>query len=410
MNVLKKSFFPIALSSIVLLASITPAFGAQRAPRRKAATSRPVKPVSQQGVTPVVHVPEAPKPAEVLKRKLTWKQKFCKKVRELKKDFFELVGDHPVATVATVLGSALVLWLAWDKLSNPWIHREGVIGQSACDILEVVVPQGNEREIVHHIFERPAVLDPVALAQGVRHFIDGEVQHHIIQNRFRLANPAQIVQLRSADQAPGGSCAYHATKNCMVILNEIANPQGTLENQLQGNDLCNQLFGQEGEWRRRILAGPYLRNGDCFRNGDWLGGNAVQNIVDHERRVRIAPANDPANRGLLADFNTPITVIEDANRINHPDPVINATQAVRIELANAIQANLPYTHGFIFNTARTENGRVPARDNGHWLAAVLHRNAQGEIKWYCANSTNWSLLHNGVLRDLIAAVQGAAVQ
>lgn len=369
MNVLKKSFFPLVLSSIVLFASVSPVECAKRAPKSERAR------VAVESTS-----------VNAKKRKLTWKQKLRKKIRKIKDDVYEFVGEHPVATVASVIGTTIALWVLWNKLSNPWIHRNQAVGNSACDILEVVVPQGAVREM---------------------HF-GGQLP----DARFEINNPVQIVQLRCANQV-GPECAYHALKNCMALVNQLAAPHAAdLQLQLADDALGQQLFGfnqnnQHGVWRRRILAERNAGNipqGECDNNGDWLRGEAVQNIIDYERR----PAENQPR--LLIDHNTPITVIEDARMIGNP--VLNPAQAARDALANPGV----YTHGFVFNTARTAidaHGMpyVPrGGGRGHWLAAVLHRNEHGAVQWFVANSYDQqSILDSATLRDLIAAVQGAQV-
>jgi len=450
MNNLKKSFVSIALSSILLFSSVMPVM-AQNVP-----AAHPAR-IHKLAKKPVVPASVAQKPAnkpfvtesklaESKKRKLTWTQKLRKKIRTIKDEISEFVGEYPVATIASVIVSAIGMYLVWKNVTHnpwirvpnvvgnsacdvqqaivpqnevreithhPWIRVPNVVGNSACDVQQAIVPQNEVREITHHLFEREPQIDPIATAaRGENVWVDGVAQHREVNARFRLNNPAQIMQLRSANQeAQGGACAYHAAKNCMVILNALANPNANdLQLQLEGQDLCEQLFGfQNGVWRRMILDGQYIRNGDCMRGGDWLSGHAVQDIVNREL----------ARRELLAaNVNAPITVIENADAIAHPqhnDPMFNATQVARDGLAAAVAANQPYTHGFIFNVAR---GRIvagqpvaPRREGGHWLAAVLHRNAAGEIRWYNANSSfQRAILESPTLRDLIAAVQGAGVQ
>lgn len=389
MHVLKKSLFPIVLSSIVLFSSFAPV-AAMNAASKSASALRPGShspSSSQAGQEGQAQSVEAePVRINIKKRKLSFKQKLRKKVREIKKEVSEFVGEHPIATVASVIGSAIALWFLWDKLSNPWIHRNQAVGNSACDIIEAAVQPGDARQL--------------------------QFGGQLPDARFQLHNPAQIVQLRCANQV-GPECAYHALKNCMVILNQLAHPQDNdLQLQLADDALGQQMFGfdanqRHGVWRQRILTERdhgRIPNGECDQYGDWLRGDAVQNIIDYERR----PADDRPR--LLINQNTPITVIEDARMIGNP--VIDPTQAARAALANPGV----YTHGFVFNTARTAIDRhgmpyVPrGGGRGHWLAAVMHRNAQGAVQWFVANSYDQhSILHSPTLRDLIAAVQGAQV-
>lgn len=406
MNILKKSFLPFALSSIVLFASVSPVECAKRVPKPV------VAPVLVESI-----------PVKSKKRQLSFKQKLRKKFKKIKNDISEFVEEHPVATVASV-ASAIALWFFWDKIFTPWVHRQNVVGPSACDVQEVVVPQGAEQVIVHNL-----------------------QNDEVVRAQFRLPNQTPIIQLRSAIQpAFGGACAYYATKNCMAILNELEAPHGDLQLQLEGDDQVQRFFRfnpaaeqpnsreLHGIWRQIIFHGPYLRNGDCLAEGDWLSGNAVRDIVTHEynnhdmlhqayaRRVvavnipRIRPDGIPVfnEDGQPAydqgqEDHSPITVIEDANGIHNPNPMINSTRFARADLADALRAGREFRHGFIFNTARTINGLIPRRDNGHWLAAVLHCTAQGNIRWYVANSQNNSILNSPTLRALIAAVQGLQV-
>lgn len=394
MKLFKHSFFSGALSILVLFASVAPSVAIDKIQHKKGSKRRP-KFKSNPSKT---LVKKSKQETSRAKPKLSWQDKFRKKFTEIKTTLFDLVEENPLRAVAAVVGSAVAVWLIWKFGHSPWTHRENVIGNSPCQIMEWVAPQGYNQTIQHVRYDR---------APGQ----EGDVVPQNVQVQYRLDNQTPIIQLRVAGQWFDASCAYHATKNCMMMINELVDGQGDVQHQLMGERMCQDLFGQNGVWRQLILADPAnLRHGDCMQGGDWLSGEAVRQIVEHERR------EDDGNLRLLRDRNVPITIIENAYNIAHPvdDPVFNATQVAHNELAQAQQNNQVYTHGFIFNSARTRivNGQpvAPARDNGHWMAAVVHRNAQGQIQWYCANSSNRSMFQYPVLQDLIVAVQGAQVQ
>jgi len=375
MNSLKKSFFPFALSSIMLFASVSPVECAKRVPKPV------VAPVLIESI-----------PVKSKKRHLSFKQKLRKKFKKIKNGISEFVEEHPVASVASVV-SAIALWFFWDKIFTPWVHRENVVGPSACDIQEVVVPQGAVRQLEIRFANR---------VQAVR---------------LAVNNPVRIIQIRSAVQGPGGACGYHAIKNCMQILNELGNPRGDLQLQLTDNDLCERLFGlqgQRGVWRQLIIGIHDLRvridreqneqarealinarpeialfNVEDFgANGDWLGQAAVIEIINQQRQL--ARAGNPR---LLDNPDIGITVTSPREI-----PIQNNFDAARNDLAN----NRP--HGFIITTDRGNGDR-----NAHWITAVANRGADGNIRWYLANSQNNSILDLPVLRDLIAAVEGVQV-
>lgn len=336
----------------------------------------------------------------------------------------------------------------------PWVATENVVANSACDVLELALPQGHNHQLINY-FERRRI-------------------------NFRLGAPTRIVQLRCADQN-GPECGYHAIKNSMVILNELANPQGNLQARLADDALCQQFFGFDPEhghgiWRQRILAvlppqairqlqarsdaighRIYINNeriedlqdlidaednvqarealvaaqlelrnqrveldnerarlnqerrqpnnipnpgglpcDEGNQHGDWLRAGALQHIIEHEQR---RPAdNEPQ---LLQDFNTPITVIEQAEQIGTRIPGADPSLAARAGFARPGA----YRHAFIVTTAQ-QNAR---NQNGHYFAAVVDRNADGLIRWYVADSMNRPILHYHVLRNLIVAVQGIQV-
>jgi hypothetical protein len=381
MNILKKSFFSFALSSIVLLASVSPVECAKHV----------LKPV----VAPVLIESI---PVKSKKRQLSFKQKLRKKFKKIKNGISEFVEEHPVATVSSVLGT-IALWFFWDKIFTPWTRVPNAVGASACDVQQAVIAQG---------------VSPI-------HF-GGEVP----DVRFNLNQPVQVVQLRCAEQV-GPECAYHAIKNAIVVVNELVGQRGDLQTWLEDDVvLAKDLFGlnnqngQHGAWRQRVLAqraAGRIPAGECDADGNWLRGDAVQNIIDHEIAARGLLAGNIVVNGNNAANGVHITVIEDAAMIGNP--ILDPTQAARNNLQAVERNNLQapvdvYTHAFIFNTARAGIGLngmpfVPAR-GGHWLPAVLHRDAQGVIRWYVANSQYQRLIFDWEpFRNLVAAVQGVQV-
>lgn len=388
----KNSFFSLALGSIVLFASVMPVDGAKpsRVTSSKEQNNAPVSNVVEQPGTEQPRVEDTSVVTRSKKRKLTWKQKLRKKIRKMKDDVAEFIGDHPVATVASVVGGIIGIWLLWDKLYNPWTRLPNAVGASACDVQQAIIPQGG-REL--------------------------NFGPHLPQVNFHMNQPAHVVQLRCAEQV-GPECAYHAIKNGISIVNELVDPRGDLQTWLEDDAVfARQAFGfnrngNHGVWRQRILNERNLRHipaGECDQFGDWLRGDAVQNIIDFEIQGRRLLAENI----VVNDNNNPnsvhITVIEDANMIGNP--VMDPTQAAR----NNLQARAgAYIHLFIFNTARAgvdAHGMpfVPRR-GGHWLPAVFHRDAQGNRRWYVTNSSHQRLIFDApAFRDLVAAIQGGRV-
>ncbi len=453
MVMFKNSSLYLALCSIVLFASVVPAIAMNpatntRSNSAKSAQNRPARPILKPQAKKDVdlNAPIKDESAYAKKRKLTWKQKLRKNLKAFASEVKEFVTENPAATLATVLGGALLTWILWNRDFVPWERRENVVGNSACQIIEGRIQPGFERNFLHQELVQERVWNPQSIqnpesGQWEGRWEIGEGIERINRAQVRLNDMVQIMQLRVARQGLDGSCGYHATKNCMLILNELAHPQGDLQVRLDERDLCQRFFGQNGLWsqrgiwRQRIMQNHLMRTGEeCEDGGDWLDGQAVRNLVDHEYANHEllnpiynqnivqypVPELDPQGAQLFdengafrminrEEDRSPITIIEDANRINHPNEILNATAVAHRSLMQAIQDNIEYRHGFIFNTARTINGRIPRRD-GHWLAAVVHRDAQGQIRWYVADSSNRSIVEYGVLRDLIAAVQGEVVQ
>jgi len=99
----------------------------------------------------------------------------------------------------------------------PWVPTQNVIANSACDVLELPLAQNYG----------------LRLAREVGNERDGFIRQDVV---LRLNAPARIVQIRCADQQ-GPECGYHAIKNNMIILNELAAPQGNLQERLADDAL-----------------------------------------------------------------------------------------------------------------------------------------------------------------------------
>jgi len=183
--------------------------------------------------------------------------------------------------------------------------------------------------------------------------------------RFRLQEPIRVRQLAVVPQV-GDTCAYHALKNCQLILDELENPQGNLAARLTDPALVRDRIGR---WRDHILANHPQR---CsVQDGQWLHPEGLRELVNLENDNRI-------------------TVV-DAGRFQE--------QLVRDPLAlpqpydlNA-DPNRDLVHGFV------------VQDRAHWLTAVFRR-VRGQIEWLIVDSNNQPAFHRAGLMHLLARLHG----
>lgn len=220
----------------------------------------------------------------------------------------------------------------------PWVPTENVIANSACDVLELPLAQNYQLQ----------------LAIQVRNVRGGFDERNVV---FRLNVPTRIVQLRCADQV-GPECGYHAIKNNMVILNELANPQGNLQARLADDALCQQFFGfnpeqGHGVWRQLILA-------------------AQPDPAVAQQRARI----DAIGR-LIYLNNRAIGDLQVLIDVENGAEAIEAWHAQQLELQNQIN-DLNRVRAQLNREAPQRNnvpnlGGLPADEsdqNGDWLTAL----------------------------------------
>lgn len=185
--------------------------------------------------------------------------------------------------------------------------------------------------------------------------------------RFQLNQPIHVCQLRVVRQL-GDTCAYHALKNCQLILNELENPQGNLDARL--ND---PVFAREqiGRWREHIVARHPQLCSD--RDGQWLHPAGLHELVRREGE------------------NNRITVV-DAGRFQE-HLAQNPFALPQLYNINARHEGHDFVHGFV------------VQDRAHWLTAVVRR-VHGQIEWLIVDSNNLPAFNRAGLMHLLARLHG----
>jgi len=285
----------------------------------------------------------------------------------------------------------------------PVRERIAVVGASECDVREVVlqpgVQAGNwEHRLVdghngRYAWQHPATGEQLfaiqdGVGQDIREYVTQNGQHRYWPNevgllnrlvnriavRFGLDQPVVIRQLPVARQ-DDNTCAYHAYKNCQLILNELEDPRGDLADQLNDPNAAENFI--DG-WRDYILRNhPNLcgvHNGN--RAGEWLHPQGVQHLVNLEH-----------------DQNR-VTIV-DSGRFQ--ERLAQNPLAVQppFDLPNQHQ-NRDFVHGFVI------------QDRDHWLTAVLRR-VGGRIEWLIADSNNLPAFNRAGLMHLMASIHGRVV-
>jgi hypothetical protein len=345
----------------------------------------------------------------------------------------------------------------------PWVPTENVIANSACDVLELPLAQNyqhrlqlqvanaiggfEERNVVfrlnvparivqircaqqngpecgyHAIKNNMVILNELVAPQGnlqARLADDALCQqffgfnpdqgHGVWRQRILAAQPDPAVAQQRVRADAIGQQIYHnnqeignlrdlinienidAARNAVAI-EALRAAQLELQNEI--NDWENERARlREAVRQNNVPHVGGLPLGESDQNGDWLGADALQHVINHERR---RPADNAPQ--LLQDFNTPITVIDQLEQVGNGVPGVDPTLAARAGFARAGA----YRHAFVVTTARVVNGRARG---GHYFAAVLDRNADGDVRWYVADSMNRPVVNSLALRNLIMAVQG----
>ncbi len=342
------------------------------------------------------HVPSTNEKAPSLKNKI--KHIICKNKKTL-------------SACALIGGFVLLIYFlpTANRIANIQIgNREHLIGNSLCNVREIVLVPDQYQETWNHRLvdgnggryawrhnqtgERVfAVLnDPYDVKgrtivrfeneDGEQRFVAGEVVHmqrlfNVINVQFRLNRILPIRQLEVFRQQ-GDTCAYHAFKNCRLILFELLQPQGNLQQQLQSNEIVNEFIGDRGNylgrWPTHILQNhPNLcaiRDGQ--RAGDWLHCEGLQQLINFEHdEQHVSLVSSGRFQERLAQ--NPLVLPRVINEQDHENIV----------------------HGFLI------------QDRDHWLTAVM-RKVRGNIEWLIADSNNMAAFNRAGLIHLLANLYG----
>jgi hypothetical protein len=289
---------------------------------------------------------------------------------------------HKHKTVFSVLGvaGALAILLYFAP------QRTRLLNEGPWDVEQVVAPVGASQCPVRQTILQPGVQQ----GNWTPHLVDGNNGHYALRNlqnqrlfmprlpdhkvgernqiamRFQLNEAIRVRQLHVVPQI-GNTCAYHALKNCQLILDELENPQGNLDAQLTDPALVRDRIGR---WRAHIVAHHPHR---CsVRDGQWLHPEGLRELVN------------------LENENNRITVV-DAGRFQ--ERLVQNPFALPQLFDLAANPNRDFVHGFV------------VQDRAHWLTAVVRR-VRGQIEWFIVDSNNQPAFNRAGLMHLLARLHG----
>lgn len=290
-------------------------------------------------------------------------------------------------TVFSVLGVAgalaFVLYLAPQRVrtlnEQPWNVEQVVapVGASQCPVRQIVlqpgVQQGNwtphlvDGNNGDYAWRDLQTNQRLFVARGARlNRNQAMPERSQIAVRFQLNEPIRVRQLHVVPQA-GNTCAYHALKNCQLILDELENPQGNLAARLTDPGFARDRIGR---WRAHILAHHAHR---CsMQDGQWLHPEGLRELVNLEgenNRITVVDAGQFQERLVQNPFALPQPFDLNAN------------------------PNGDFVHGFL------------VQDRAHWLTAIVRR-VRGHIEWLIVDSNNQPAFNRAGLMHLLARLHG----
>jgi hypothetical protein len=305
--------------------------------------------------------------------------------KSLRGQIQQFIQKHKIVfTVLGVAGAlAFLLYLA--------PQRTRLLNEDPWNVERVLAPVGASQCPVHQIVLQPGVQQ----GNWTPHLVDGNNGNYAWRNlrnnrrefvphgrklnlnqarpernqiavRFQLNEPIRVRQLHVVPQA-GDTCAYHALKNCQLILDELENPQGNLDVRLTDPALVQDRIGR---WRDHILEHPAR---PCsVQDGQWLHPEGLRELVNLEHE------------------NNRITVV-DAGRFQ--EQLVRDPLALPQPLDLNANPNHDFVHGFL------------VQDRAHWLTAVVRR-VQGQIEWLIVDSNNQLAFNRAGLMHLLARIHG----
>lgn len=317
----------------------------------------------------------------------------------LQKKFYRFVHKHQRAlSVLGMLGVlALMLYVVpQGRIEPPQLPRFRPLNLNPAHVNEAGIAVGASQCVAHQIMLQPGIhhgnwtphlVDGNDgryawrdLANGHRQFVvrtnldTGEYEHNHINIHFQLQDPIRISQLRVLPQR-GDSCAYHALKNCQLILDEFHHQRGNLMQRLQDPALAQERLAR---WQAHILRNHRNRCSvqEGARAGDWLHPEGLRELVNlegEEQRITVVDAGRFQERLAQNPFDVP-----------------------RAFNLHAIPAHGDWAHGFL------------VQDRAHWLTAVVRRE-QGQFEWLIVDSNNRAAFNLAGLMHLLASLHGRPV-
>lgn len=305
--------------------------------------------------------------------------------KSLREQVQQFVKKHK--TVFTVLGVAgalaILLYLAPQRMrllnEDPWNVEQVLapVGASQCPARQIAlqpgVQQGNwtphlvDGNNGDYAWRNLRNNQRVFMPHGRKlNLNQARPEYNQIAVRFQLNEPIRVRQLHVVPQA-GNTCAYHALKNCQLILDELGNPQGNLDARLTDPALVRDRIGR---WRAHILRDHAHR---CsVEDGQWLHPEGLRELVNLEgenNRITVVDAGQFQERLVQNPFALPQPFDLNAN------------------------PNGDFVHGFL------------VQDRAHWLTAIVRR-VRGHIEWLIVDSNNQPAFNRAGLMHLLARLHG----
>lgn len=354
-------------------------------------------------------------PADCLsKTRLKGSGSFHKVIKEKVAQVKHFIRKHKSALgcIGLIAGLGIAVYLLpTDQYPERMDRIHERVGESNCDMRQVVLRPGIKHDTWEHrvvdgndgryawqvqghegrFFARTHHDNPHELLSenGEQSFNSRDFQGpmnrfvNVYTIRFQLDRALPIRQLQVVQQR-GNTCAYHALKNCRLIMQELIRPQGNLQTQLDSPEVVQDLIGIEGQrqalgrWRGHIVQNHLhlcsIQEGDYI--GEWLHPEGLQELINHENEqdtVTMMPAGrfqeqllqNPLERDPLFDVNE-----------NDPDQDV--------------------VHGFV------------VQNRAHWITAVL-RKVGDRIEWLIADSNNQDAFNRVAIWHLLANLHGRHV-
>lgn len=294
--------------------------------------------------------------------------------------------------------------------------------------------------VLNYIFKdkekaRPIIEDAVPVCSFKDQHAIG--QSVLLSNILFENSDSFVVQPQVAPQE-GLSCGYHALKNGILLINQLAKPtHKDLSEKLLDKKLCSELFGVIDEkdsdyyfWESPLY-GPWkqLIKDSNYRLGNHFDGNvedictgALEHLIENEKKYhRLLEENVELNISVVEDNKIlgldhgPLYDIDiDKNNLISPDYI---TTPVIENCLNAKKNSEAYSHLFILNTGKFFEstsffGRtyIQGTANNHYFAVGLHQDKLAKRTYYVLDSLNIKRVDDESVQQLIAVIESGIEQ